>query len=112
MSITRLDRIDTVEKNVKEESRKLYNKNNTKEIGISIVKRDGEDIESMIRRFKKKVIKSGIIKDCKRRDYYEKPSVARRRKSNEAQKRLEREAEKEMKENSKKKRTGEKYEKN
>jgi small subunit ribosomal protein S21 len=70
-----------------------YNK--VYEVGICIVKRDGEDIESMIKRFKKKVNKSGILKDLKRKSQFDKPSIARRKKENEARRRLEREKRKE-----------------
>ena len=76
---------------------------NLKEIGICVVARDKEDIESLIRRFKKKVNKSGILKDLRKKDYYNKPSMAKRIKKAEAKKRLERELQKElMKKTSKK----------
>ena len=72
----------------------MYNK--VIETGISIIKREGEDIESMIKRFKKKVNKSGILKDLKRKSQFDKPSVARRKKENEARRRLERDKKKEQ----------------
>jgi small subunit ribosomal protein S21 len=71
----------------------VYNK--VYEVGICIVKREGEDIESMIKRFKKKVNKSGILKDLKRKSQFDKPSIARRKKENEARRRLERDKKKE-----------------
>lgn len=40
----------------------------------------GEPIEKMLRAFKNKVKASGIIDDVKQREFYEKPSVARRKK--------------------------------
>jgi small subunit ribosomal protein S21 len=84
-----------------------------KEVGISVVARGNEDIESMIRRFKKKVNKTGILKDLRKKDYYMKPSIAKRRKSAEAKKRLERELQKELEKKSKKYyRKGDKNEKN
>jgi len=38
-----------------------------------------ESIESMLRRFKKKVNNAGIMDDIKKNEFYEKPSVRRRK---------------------------------
>lgn len=57
------------------------------ENGISVIRREGEDVESLIRRFRKKVTKSGIFKDLKVKEFYEKPSIKKRRKQTEARKR-------------------------
>jgi len=73
-----------------------------KEVGICVIARDKEDIESLIRRFKKKVNKSGILKDLRKKEYYDKPSMAKRKKSAEARKRLERDLAKEMMKKTKK----------
>lgn len=67
------------------------------EVIMGVEKRDNEDIESMIKRFKRKVNKSGILKDLKKTEFYDKPSVAKRKKRNEARKRLIREAQKKLK---------------
>jgi small subunit ribosomal protein S21 len=48
---------------------------------------DGESIESALKRFKKKIQKSGILSEIKRRERYEKPSIRRKRKSESARKR-------------------------
>jgi len=48
--------------------------------GICVVCREKEDIENLIKRFKKKFIKSGIIKEVYEKMYYEKPSDKKRRK--------------------------------
>ena len=48
---------------------------------------DGENIESVLKRFKKKVQKAGILAEIKRRERYEKPSVRKKRKSAAARKR-------------------------
>jgi small subunit ribosomal protein S21 len=45
----------------------------------------GESFESLLRRFTKKVQQQGIISETRRRGFYEKPSIKRKRK--EAQKR-------------------------
>jgi len=46
--------------------------------------REGENLESAIRRFKKKVDNEGILKEFKDRQYYVKPSKKRRLKKKEA----------------------------
>ena len=40
--------------------------------------RENENIESALKRFKKKIQKAGILSEIKRRERYEKPSVKRR----------------------------------
>lgn len=49
--------------------------------------RDGEDIEKALRRFKRSVSKTGTLRDARKREYYDKPSVKRKKKSEEARKR-------------------------
>ncbi|MEW6220017.1 MAG: 30S ribosomal protein S21 [Thermodesulfobacteriota bacterium] len=46
------------------------------------------DIEQAIRLLKKKLQLDGIKKELKRREYYEKPSVKKRRKQAEAKRKL------------------------
>ncbi len=46
------------------------------------------DIEQAIRMLKKKLQLDGIKKELKRREYYEKPSVKKRRKQAEAKRKL------------------------
>lgn len=46
------------------------------------------DIEQAIRLLKKKLQLDGIKKELKRREYYEKPSVKRRRKQAESRRKL------------------------
>jgi len=65
--------------------------------GIVVIRRDHESLESMIRRFKKKVNFSGIFKELKNGTFYEKPSVARKRKRNEAISRRKKEEQKQIK---------------
>ena len=48
--------------------------------GICVVRRDGESVEDLLKRFRKKFSKSGVIKEVRDRMYYEKPSFKRRRK--------------------------------
>ena len=49
--------------------------------------RENENIESALKRFKKKIQKAGILSEIKRRERYENPSVIRKRKSEAARKR-------------------------
>ena len=49
--------------------------------------RENENIESALKRFKKKIQKAGILSEIKRRERYAKPSVKRKRKSEAARKR-------------------------
>ncbi|MCI5823388.1 MAG: 30S ribosomal protein S21 [Candidatus Melainabacteria bacterium LEY3_CP_29_8] len=48
---------------------------------------ENENIESALRRFKKKIQKAGILSEIKRRERYEKPSLKKKRKSEAARKR-------------------------
>ena len=48
---------------------------------------DNESLEQALRRFKKKCSISGILSEAKKRQHYEKPSVKRKKKSEEARKR-------------------------
>lgn len=49
--------------------------------------RKNESIETALRRFKKDVSKSGTLSEYRKREYYEKPSVRRKKKSENARKR-------------------------
>ena len=49
---------------------------------------EGDKIDWALKAFKKKVMKSGILKEMRRRRHYVKPSEARQRKSEAAQRRL------------------------
>jgi small subunit ribosomal protein S21 len=52
--------------------------------------RDDESFESALRRFKRKVEKSGVLTELKKRQYFEKPSVKRKRKKMQAEKKIAR----------------------
>lgn len=47
-----------------------------------------EPIEMAIKRFRKQIERGGVITDCRKREAYEKPSVAKKRKDAAARKRL------------------------
>ncbi|ACO03660.1 MULTISPECIES: 30S ribosomal protein S21 [Persephonella] len=53
-----------------------------------VVVQEGESFEKALKRFKKICEKEGIITEMKRREFYEKPSVKRKRKQRAARKRL------------------------
>ena len=48
---------------------------------------ENENIDSALRRFKRKCSRDGIISDLKKKEHYEKPSVKRKKKSEAARKR-------------------------
>ncbi len=52
--------------------------------------RDKETIQEAVRRFRKLVERSGIKKEMRRKEYYEKPSDARRRNRLRAERRARR----------------------
>ena len=55
---------------------------------MSIVRvKDGESVESMIKRFKKATEKAGILSEIRKREHYEKPSVKKKKKALAAKKR-------------------------
>ena len=53
---------------------------------MAIKARPGETLDSMLRRFKREVMKSEVLKDLRKKEYYVSPSQKRRLKSAEAQK--------------------------
>lgn len=50
--------------------------------------RDDESFEAALRRFKRKVEKSGILTELRKRQHFEKPSVKRKRKEVQARKKM------------------------
>lgn len=59
--------------------------------GVVVVARPDESIQSLIKRFKKKVEKNGILRDIKKHMYFEKPSKCRKIKDMEAESRRKKE---------------------
>ncbi|MGA2872997.1 MAG: 30S ribosomal protein S21 [Candidatus Dormibacteria bacterium] len=49
--------------------------------------REGESFESALRRFNKKIKQNGVLTEVRRREFYEKPSVRRKKKIMAARKR-------------------------
>lgn len=52
---------------------------------------EGDNVERAIKALKRKVAHEGIYKELKRRRFYEKPSVAKKRKQREAERRRRKE---------------------
>ncbi len=48
---------------------------------------ENESLENALRRFKKKCARSGVLSEVRKREHYEKPSVKRKKKSEDARKR-------------------------
>lgn len=51
-----------------------------------IVLHEGEDITSALKRFNKKVMKDDIMNECRRREFFMKPSDIRKEKARRAKK--------------------------
>ncbi len=49
-----------------------------------VVIKEGETLDSALRRFKKQCARAGVISEVRRREAYEKPSVKRKKKSEAA----------------------------
>ncbi|MGH7610137.1 MAG: 30S ribosomal protein S21 [Candidatus Dormibacteria bacterium] len=54
--------------------------------------REGESFESALRRFNKKIKQNGVLTEVRRREFYEKPSVRRKKKLMAARKRRAKQA--------------------
>jgi small subunit ribosomal protein S21 len=63
---------------------KVTNYYNRNESGVCVVKRKTESDEDLLRRFRKKFSKSGLMKEIKEKMYFEKPSDKKRRKRAQA----------------------------
>jgi small subunit ribosomal protein S21 len=53
----------------------------------AVIVKDGESLESALKRFKKQCERTGILSEIKKREHYEKPSVKRKKKIMAARKR-------------------------
>lgn len=62
-----------------------------------VIVKDGESIESALRRFRKLCEREKIFSEIRKREYYEKPSEIRKRKMKQARKRLMRKIKKNKK---------------
>ena len=53
----------------------------------TVVRRENESLDDALRRFKREVSKVGTLREVRKREHYEKPSVKRKKKSEAARKR-------------------------
>ena len=51
-----------------------------------VVVREGENLESALKRFKRSCARDGVMSELRKREHYEKPSVKRKKKSEGARK--------------------------
>ena len=54
-------------------------------VNAKVVRREGEDIESLLRRFKRKVNDADVLNDMKKHEFYLSPAQKRRKKREEAE---------------------------
>lgn len=54
---------------------------------VEVVLGEGDRLEWALKKFRRKMLRSGLFKDMKKKRYYEKPSEARKRKSAAAKRR-------------------------
>lgn len=65
-----------------------YMETGRREINMAkTIVRDNESLDDALRRFKRSVSKSGTLQEYRKREFYEKPSVKRKLKSEAARKR-------------------------
>ena len=67
--------------------RRNFKQGEVKEKMSTIKVGENESVESALRRFKRKCSRDGIIGDLRKKEFYESPSVKRRKKSEAARKR-------------------------
>jgi len=70
------------------------NYNKSKGTGITV--KDHENINQALRRFKRKVDDAGILEDLRKKEFYEKPTTARKRAKGAAKARWKKKLEKEQ----------------
>lgn len=51
-----------------------------------VVVKEGENLESALKRFKRSCARDGVMSELRKREHYEKPSVKRKKKSEAARK--------------------------
>jgi small subunit ribosomal protein S21 len=69
---------------------------NHKSKGTGVTVRDNENINQALRRFKRKVEDAGILDDLRKKEFYEKPTTARKRAKGAAKARWRKKLEKEQ----------------
>ncbi|MDP2576270.1 MAG: 30S ribosomal protein S21 [Gemmatimonadota bacterium] len=54
---------------------------------VEVIISEQDDLERALRRLRRKMVRSGLMRDMKKHRYYEKPSVVKRKKQKAAQRR-------------------------
>ena len=52
----------------------------------TVIVREGESLESTLKRFKRSCARDGVMSELRKREHYEKPSVKKKKKSEAARK--------------------------
>jgi small subunit ribosomal protein S21 len=64
--------------------------------GTTVILRDGDDINRALRKFKNKVEEAGTLKTLQKKEHYEKPTTARKRKKAAGKSRYQKKLQKEQ----------------
>lgn len=64
-----------------------FNKKGSEDCLSSVIVKENETLDSALRRFKRNCAKARIQQEIRKREFYEKPSVKRKKKSEAARKR-------------------------
>lgn len=67
-----------------------YDKPTYKKLRGNAVIVQHDNVEKALRKFKKRVMESGLLNELREREFYEKPTTERKRKRNQAKRRLQR----------------------
>jgi small subunit ribosomal protein S21 len=70
-----------------------YDKPSYKKLKGTSVTVQHDNVEKALRKFKKKIMESGLLNELREREFYEKPTTERKRKKNQAKRRWERKLE-------------------
>ena len=57
---------------------------------VEVIISEQDDLERALRRLRRKMVRSGLMRDMKKHRYYEKPSVVKRKKQKASQRRRSR----------------------
>ena len=67
-----------------------FDKPNYKKLRGNAVIVQYDNVEKALRKFKKKIMESGLLNELREREFYEKPTTARKRAKSQARRRWER----------------------
>jgi len=57
--------------------------------GNTVVARDRDDVNVLLRKFKRKIMESKVLEEARKREYYEKPTTVRKKAKAAAKSRLQ-----------------------